>query len=170
MTGSRPSVRLEGAADYAAIRHVNEAAFGTAEEADLIEALREEGAVLLSVVAVVGDDVVGHVLFSRMSIDTSNGGVNAVALAPMAVVPAWQRQGIGSLLIRYGLERLRQAGERIVIVVGHPTYYPRFGFSSERGRPLLNPFPPDAFMALELVPGALDGVKGCVQYARAFRL
>jgi putative acetyltransferase len=163
-------VRDDTPDDYAAIGHVNEAAFGTAEEADLVEALREDGAVLLSAVAVLDDEIVGHVLFSRMSIETATGGLQAVALAPMAVVPAWQRQGIGSRLIRYGLERLRDTGERIVLVVGHPTYYPRFGFSGERGRALEHPFPPDVFMALELAPGALDGVKGRVQYARAFGL
>lgn len=163
-------MRTETAGDHAGIRRVNEAAFGTSEEADLVEALRTEGVVLLSAIATVGDEIVGHVLFSRMSIDTGGGDVDSVALAPMAVVPAWQRQGIGGRLIRYGLDRLRQDGERIVIVVGHPTYYPRFGFSSERARALGSPFPPDAFMALELRPGALDGVRGWVQYPRAFRL
>jgi putative acetyltransferase len=170
LAGPEPIVRTETAEDHAAIRHVNEAAFGTGEEADLVEALREEGVVLLSAVAIVDDEIVGHVLFSRMSIDTAAGSVDAVALAPVAVIPARQRQGIGGQLIRYGLDGLREAGERIVIVVGHAAYYPRFGFSSERGRPLGNPFPPDAFMALELVPGALDGVRGWVQYPRAFRL
>jgi putative acetyltransferase len=165
-----PILRSETPADYPAIRQVNEAAFGTSEEADLVDALRLEGVVLLSAVAEVNGRIVGHVLFSRMSIDAAGRVIPAVALAPMAVAPDHQRQGLGSRLIRHGLDVLRDLGERIVIVVGHPTYYPRFGFSSERARPLGNPFPPDAFMALELVPGALDGVRGWVQYARAFRL
>lgn len=152
------------------IRQVNEAAFGTAEEADLVEALRREGLVLLSVVAEFEQETVGHILFSRMSIETPTGSVAAVALAPMAVLPRYQRQGIGGALIRYGLDRLRGLGERIVIVVGHAAYYPRFGFSSEQARSLESPFPPDVFMALELSPGALEGVRGRVKYPDAFGL
>jgi putative acetyltransferase len=147
---------------------VNEAAFGGREEADLVEALRADGAVLLSLVADVDGQVVGHVLFGRMSIATHSGDVPAVALAPMAVAPAHQRQGIGSQLIPAGLALLRSLGEQIVIVVGHPAYYPRFGFSSETAAALDGPFSRDAFMALELAPGALDGVRGRVRYPVAF--
>jgi putative acetyltransferase len=161
-------IRTEAKTDWSMIRQVNESAFGAAEEADLVAALREEGTVLLSLVGEVNGRIVGHVLFSRMSIETPNGSVAAVALAPMAVVPEYQRQGIGGKLIRYGLDRLRAAGERIVIVVGHPSYYPRFGFSAALARSLLTPFPPEAIMALELSPGALDQVEGHVRYSRAF--
>jgi putative acetyltransferase len=163
-------IRAETAADHSMIRQVNEAAFGGAEEADLIEALRTEGVVLVSVVAESDRGVVGHILFSRMSIETPTGMVAAVALAPVAVLPPYQRQGIGGKLIRYGLDAMHGLGERIVIVVGHPGYYPRFGFSTERARFLENPFPPDVFMALELTPGALDGIHGRVRYPRAFGL
>ena len=169
-TPTAPSLRAETTADHGAIRQVNEAAFGTAEEADLVDALRLEGVVLLSAVAEVNGRIVGHVLFSRMSIDAAGRVIPAVALAPMAVAPDHQRQGVGSRLIRHGLDTMRDLGERIVIVVGHPTYYPRFGFSSERARPLDHPFPPEVFMALELVPGALDGVRGRVRYAQPFGL
>jgi putative acetyltransferase len=164
------TIRPETPDDRAAIRHVNQAAFGTTEEADLVDALRVDGSVLLSVVAEVDEQIVGHVLFSRMSVETSGGAVSAVALAPVAVLPSSQRQGLGARLIRFGLDRLREMGERIVIVVGHPTYYPRFGFSSERARSLEHPFPADAFMALELAPGALDGVRGRVRYPPPFAL
>ena len=163
------TVREERVDDHAVIRHVNESAFGTAEEADLIEALRTEGVVLLSAVAEVDGQIVGHVLFSRIWVDAATP-VEAVALAPVAVLPSHQRRGIGDRLIRYGLEALRAFGERIVIVVGHPTYYPRFGFSTELSRRIGSPFPPDAFMALELTPGALTGVRGWVRYPRAFGL
>jgi putative acetyltransferase len=163
-------VRGETPADYAGIRDVNESAFGTSEEADLVESLRTDGDVLVSVVAEVERQIVGHVLFSRMAIDTGAAEIPAVALAPVAVAPLYQRQGIGGRLIESGLRELRSLGERIVIVVGHPTYYPRFGFSSERARSLEHSFPPEAFMALELMPGALDGLRGRVRYARAFRL
>jgi putative acetyltransferase len=163
-------IRTETAADYAMIREVNEAAFGGVEEADLIESLRIDGLVLLSAVAEVGARIVGHILFSRMSIETPTESSAAVALAPMAVVPGFQRQGIGGKLIRYGLNALRASGEKIVIVVGHPEYYPRFGFSAERARSLDNPFHSDAFMVLELSPRALADVRGHVRYPPPFGL
>jgi putative acetyltransferase len=163
-------IRAETASDQSMIWQVNEAAFGSAEEADLVEALRTEGVVLLSVVAELDRQVVGHILFSRMSIETPTEVIAAVALAPMAVLPRYQRQGIGGRLIRYGLDALRALGERIVIVVGHPAYYPRFGFSTEQARSLESPFPPDAFMALELSPGALDRIRGRVRYPQPFGL
>jgi putative acetyltransferase len=130
----------------------------------------EAGAVLASHVAELDKRIVGHILFSRMTIQTTRGPVSAVALAPMAVLPEHQRQGIGGKLIRHGLERLRTRGEQIVIVVGHPDYYPRFGFSSHKACCLVSPFPPEAFMAIELIPGALDGVRGEVKYPDAFGL
>ena len=162
------TIRSEIATDSLMIRQVNEAAFGGIDEADLVEALRAEGTGLLSCVADRSGQVVGHVLFSRMWIDTATGEIDAVALAPMAVLPEYQRQGIGRRLIPYGLDGLQSDGEQIVIVVGHPRYYPRFGFSTALTRSLESPFPSDAFMALELRPGALDGVRGRVRYARAF--
>lgn len=161
-------IRAERDGDHAAIRAVNEAAFGTREEADLVEALRADGAVLLSLVAEIDAHIVGHVLFGRMAIETGEGVVPAVALAPMAVVPGHQRRGVGSQLVRAGLDAMRGLGERIVIVVGHPGYYPRFGFSSDAARSLDGPFSREAFMALELEPGALDGVHGRVRYPAAF--
>jgi putative acetyltransferase len=152
------------------VRSINEAAFGRPDEADLVDSLRSEGAVVLSVVAEVEQRVTGHVLFSRMSIETSNGPVPAAALAPVAVLPGYQRRGIGGQMIRYGLDLLRARGEQIVIVVGHPDYYPRFGFSGEKTRFLESPFPPEAFMAVELGSGALEGIRGKVRYPAAFGL
>ena len=152
------------------IRQVNEAAFGGTEEADLIESLRREGVVLLSLVAALDTGIVGHILFSRMAIDMPSGAAAAVALAPLAVLPRHQRQGIGGKLIREGIDQLRGMGERLVIVLGHPAYYPRFGFSTASARSLESPFPPDAFMALPLMPGVLEGIQGRVRYPRAFGL
>jgi putative acetyltransferase len=156
--------------DAAAIRAVNLAAFGGSEEADLVDKLRSERDVLLSLVAEVDDRVVGHILFSRMGIETASGRVAAVALAPVAVLPERQRQGIGEQLIRQGLALLRDRGEKIVIVLGHAGYYPRFGFSTDKTRSLESPFPPEVFMAMELDIGALDGVCGRVAYPTAFGL
>jgi putative acetyltransferase len=154
--------------DRALVRSINEAAFGRPDEADLIDRLRAEGVVLVSLVASLDGRAVGHILFSRMWIDDPGGVEAAVALAPLAVTPAHQRSGIGGALVRQGLNELRDIGERIVIVLGHPSYYPRFGFSREMARALESPFPPDALMALELSPGALDGVRGRVRYASSF--
>ncbi|MGH9613348.1 MAG: GNAT family N-acetyltransferase [Bryobacteraceae bacterium] len=162
--------RAENPEEHAATRLINEAAFGRADEAELVENLREEGAVLASFVAELGKQAVGHIVFSRISIATTGGRVSAVALAPMAVLPELQRQGIGGELITHGLDWLREQGERIVIVFGHPAYYPRFGFSTGKARSLESPFPPEAFMALELAPGALDGVRGRVKYPDSFGL
>jgi putative acetyltransferase len=164
------TIRPEQPADFPAIRDVNDTAFaGSVEEGDIVEGLRAEGAVLLSLVAEVETRVIAHILFSRMWIDTDDGlSTAAVALAPMAVLPDYQRNGIGGRLILSGLDLLRQRGERIVIVVGHPEYYPRFGFSSDKAQTLESPFPPEAFMALELSPGALDGVRGKVRYPKVF--
>ena len=165
-------VRCESAEteERSAVHSLNEAAFGRPDEADLVDRLRAEGAVLVSIVATLGERIVGHILFSRMWIETAGGSISAVALAPVAVLPEHQRQGIGGRLIRHGLDLLRGRGERIVIVVGHPEYYPCFGFSSGKARSLDSPFPVDAFMAMELKPGALDGIRGEVRYPAAFGL
>ena len=152
------------------VRSINEAAFGRPDEADLIDGLRTDGAVLLSLVAELEQRIVGHILFSRMWIDTSNGPVAAAALAPMAVLPDHQRRGIGGQLIRHGLGLLRARGERVVIVLGHPGYYPRFGFSNQKARSIESPFHPEAFMAAELSPGTLHGIRGKVRYSAAFGL
>jgi putative acetyltransferase len=161
-------IRLQTDADRPGVRRVNESAFGQVDEADLVENLTAQGHVLLSAVAEIDRRIVGHILFSRMWIDTPEEEVAAVALAPMAVSPAHQRQGIGGRLIRFGLDGLRGSNERIVIVVGHRDYYPRFGFSTEETRFLESPFERGAFMALTLAAGALQDVRGKVRYPSAF--
>lgn len=165
------SIRIENAAsldERAAIRLVNHAAFGGPEEADLVDNLRSGDHVLISLVAEFEARVVGHIMFSRMWIGNPSSRTSAVALAPMAVLPAHQRKGIGSLLVRRGLELLRAREEEIVIVVGHPDFYPKFGFSSTQAESLDSPFPREAFMALELRAGALDGIQGPVVYPPVF--
>ena len=163
-------ISAENPQDRHKVRAVNEAAFGRTDEADLVEGLREQGVILLSLVAELHSEIVGHILFTRMAIDTPQGAVPAVALAPMAVLPSSQRRQIGGSLVQAGLDELRVRGEHVVLVLGHQHYYPRFGFSSEKARPISSPFPPDAFMALELTPGALLGVRGEARYPAAFGL
>ena len=163
-------IRREITDDISAVRGVNEAAFGRNEEADLVDRLRNEGAVLASFVADHNGLVVGHILFSRTLIETANESVLSVALAPLAVSPPHQRRGIGSQLVQFGVQWLRTRGERSVLVLGHPNFYQQFGFSADRARTLTTPFPPPAFMALELVADALDGIRGTVRYPAAFGL
>jgi putative acetyltransferase len=167
-----PIVRCEAAGtdEWLAVNSVNEAAFGRANEAELVGRLRSEGVILASLVAELEKRIVGHILFSRMSIETDGGSIAAVALAPMAVLPEHQRRGIGGRLIRHGLDCLRQSGEHIVLVLGHPDYYPRFGFSAAKARSIASPFRPEAFMGMELSRGALQEIRGTVKYPAAFGL
>jgi len=163
------TIRPETAADYAAIHEVNRLAFGQDAEANLVDVLRDGGFLRLALVAEVGGQIVGHILFSRLPIITETGVVEALALAPMAVLPTHQRRGIGTLLVNEGLRACREAGHKIVVVLGHPGFYPRFGFSAKLAERLTSPFGGgDAWMAVELVPGALTGVVGRVEYPPPF--
>ncbi len=164
------TIREEAQEDRPAIREINELAFGTPEEVELVDRLRSDGLVLASLVACDGGEVVGHILFSELPIETAGRRIRGAALAPMAVRPDRQRQGLGSALVRRGLEACRALGVEAVVVLGHPAYYPRFGFSAETARHLEAPFSGPAFMALELTPGVLDGVSGRVRYPPPFGL
>ena len=157
-------IRPEGPDDAAAIHAVNAAAFPTAEEADLVDALRAAHAVILSLVADEDGSVVGHILFSPVTIDRPGASVIAIGLAPMAVAPPYQRRGIGEQLVTAGLDALRAAGEKAVVVLGHPAYYPRFGFRPAADFGLCWEGGHDeAFFAIELTAGALAG-GGVVRY------
>jgi len=146
-------VRPAAAADHAAIRRVETAAFGREDEADIVEGVRSEGADLVELVAERDGQIVGHILFSRMT--TQPARVMA-GLAPVAVSPEAQGRGIGDALCRAGIEALRALGVEAVVVLGHPDYYPRFGFSAAAAKPLASPYAGSpAFMAMELAPGAL---------------
>jgi putative acetyltransferase len=161
-------IREETPADHPAVRELNRLAFGQDDEANLVDALRAGQYTRLSLVAEQNRAVIGHLLFSRLPIETAAGTVEALALAPVAVLPERQRQGVGSQLIRDGLTMCRQRGHQIVVVLGHAEYYPRFGFSAALAERLRSPFPGPHLMALELVPGALDGVEGEVRYPPPF--
>jgi len=162
--------RPETSIDHEAIRAVTIDAFGRPDEADLVDRLRRDGVVLLSLVAERGDAIAGHILFTRLPIHTATAVVDAVALAPLSVRSDVQRQGIGSALIKDGVNRLLDAGERIVIVVGDPRYYQRFGFSRRLTRNLSCPLSGPNFMAMELRAGALDDLVGEVKYPDAFAI
>lgn len=151
------TIRQEQPEDVAAIHAVNEQAFGRAAEAELVDRLRANGKAMLSLVAVQDGEIVGHILFSPVTIESSGGMFAASGLAPLAVRPEVQKQGIGSQLIKRGLEQCRAAGLTGVVVVGHPEYYPRFGFvpASRYGIKCEYNVPDEVFMALELRDGAL---------------
>ena len=162
-------VREETAADHEDIRRVNRVAFDGDYEARLVDRLRRDGLFIASLVAVEADQVVGHILFTDLPIEADTGEIHAAALAPMAVLPELQRQGVGSMLVKEGLQACVQHGYGLVIVLGHTDYYPRFGFSAALTHNLQSPFSgSNAFMATELTPGALDGVQGAVRYPEAF--
>ncbi|MEP0779908.1 N-acetyltransferase [Microcoleus sp. ZQ-A2] len=154
------------------IREVVTAAFGQTSEANLIDTIRHSPNFIpeLSIVAVEAGEVLGHILFSPIVIETQPQSVPALALAPLAVTPARQREGIGRQLVQVGLSKCRELGHQIVVVLGHSDYYPSFGFqkASQFGVQAPFPVPDEAFMVLELQPGALMGVSGIVRYPAYF--
>jgi putative acetyltransferase len=162
-------IRFERAADADQIRCVNEAAFGTPAEADLIDALRREAEPVISLIAEDGGAIVGHILFSPVSL-SSDENLRVAGLAPMAVVPNRQRCGIGSALVQAGLDECLRFGFLAVVVLGHRDFYPRFGFvpASRFGISSTYDVPDDVFMALELQPGALSEKRGLIRYHTAF--
>jgi putative acetyltransferase len=162
-------IRPETDDDRESIRDVNRAAFESEAEVGLVDALRDGRHVTLSLVAVVDGTIVGHILFSRLSIASNTERLDAVSLGPMSVLPTHQRQGVGTRLVESGLEACRQQDDNIVLVLGHPAFYPRFGFSAKLALPLHSVFGGgDPWMAAELAPGALDGVSGQVTFAPPF--
>jgi putative acetyltransferase len=161
-------IRDRQPADDEAIRRLNDAAFGGTSESQLVANLRAERLAAIELVSVDGTEVIGHILMSTLDVSVGGKPVRSLALAPMSVQPGRQRQGIGGALVRESLKRAHQQGWAAVIVLGHPGYYPRFGFSTALARPFAAPFSGDAFMALELIPGALQGRAGRVVYPAAF--
>jgi putative acetyltransferase len=160
------TIRDEHPADTAAIRHVHVRAFGREREADLVDALRAHGAALLSLAALVDGRIVGHILYSPASV----GEMRGAALAPLAVLPEYHRQGVGGQLVAAGTQRCRDAGCPFVIVLGHAAFYPRFGFVPATTRSIRCEWdmPDDAFMVLVLNETMMHGVSGIAKYREEF--
>jgi putative acetyltransferase len=159
-------IRPECPADFDAIRHVNRRAFGKDQEADLVDALRANDAVLLSLVATLDDQVVGHILYSPVMLGRTTGA----GLGPMAVLPEYQLQEIGSRLVTTGNESLKENGFPFVVVLGHPEFYPRFGFTpaSALGITCQWDVPDDVFMVLVLDESKKAGIAGLAKYRDEF--
>lgn len=163
-------IREETDTDRDSVRAINLAAFDTAAEADLVDALRHQASPAISLVAEHRGDLVGHILFTPVEIG-DHPTLRPMGLAPMAVLPEFHNRGIGSELVRHGIGWCRGLGIDAVVVLGHPEFYPRFGFrpASTWGLRCEYEVPDEAFMALELVPGALLDVSGQVRYHPAFK-
>ena len=162
-------IRAEKECDRDPVREVNISAFETLSEADLVDALRQQVHPTVSLVAEENGEVVGHIMFSPVSL-SGHPDLKVMGLAPMAVKPSHQKKGVGSALVRAGLDQCRRLGFVAAVVLGHPQYYPRFGFSpsSRFGIDSEYDVPEEVFMAIELRPDALSGKRGKVRYHSAF--
>jgi putative acetyltransferase len=166
------TIRPERPEDYLGIFTVNQRAFDRENEARLVEALRALPGFIpeLSLVAEENGRLLGHILFSPAVLANEKGEISVLALAPMAVQPELQNRGIGSALVRQGLDACRRQGHKLVIVLGHAEYYPRFGFVPARALGIEAPFPvaDEFWMAMELQPGAAQGLNGTIRYSEPF--
>lgn len=164
------TIRLEKPEDVPAIRIVNERAFGSSSEADIVDALRRNGKATISLVAEDEGRVIGHILFSPVTVETGERELAGLGLAPVAVLPEFQNRGVGSSLVEQGIERCREAGHSFVVVLGHPHYYPRFGFTpaSRFGIKCEYDVADENFMAMELREGALQNQAGMARYQPEF--
>ena len=165
------TIREEKLVDADAIREVNDKAFGQSQEGRLVDLIRTNNATTLSLVAVVDDRVVGHILFSPVKLETNDRVLEGSGLGPMSVLPEFQRMGIGSKLINEGISRLRTTASPFIVVLGHPDYYPRFGFvpASRYHVSCEWEVPDEVFMILPLNTSALSGVTGLARYREEFK-
>jgi putative acetyltransferase len=163
-------IRDETKSDWSAVSALNTAAFDTPAEADLVSALRLRAQPVVSLVAERTGVVVGHIVFSPVTL-SHHTDLRIMGLAPMAVAPSHQHQGIGSALVAAGLDRCRALGAGAVVVLGHPAYYPRFGFAPSVGFGIGSEYeaPVEAFMVMELQPDFLRGASGVIEYHAAFK-
>jgi putative acetyltransferase len=162
-------IRTESQADYPAVYSVNTSAFETQAEANLVETLRKEAFPYISLVAEEQGEVVGHILFTPVNL-SGHEDLKIMGLAPLAVKSVWQGKGIGAALVKAGLHRCEELGYGACVVLGHPTYYPRFGFVPSVNFGISSDYdvPPEVFMAVELEPGYLQGAAGTIHFHPAF--
>ncbi|MBI2256220.1 MAG: N-acetyltransferase [Proteobacteria bacterium] len=161
-------IKAANEADLPALIKLHDAAFGTPHEGRLVGDLHHADLAAISLMAMEGAAILGHVVFSPLAIEVDNETVLGLALAPLAVTPARQRQGIGTALMEAGLVAAAQHGWQAVIVLGQPRFYERFGFSPALARGFQTPFAGPYLMALELSEGTLSGRKGKIIYAKPF--
>lgn len=165
------TIRPEEPEDAATVITINDRAFGGPDESRLVEAVKQSGRRrVISLVACFDGTPVGHIFFSPIQIQAEGPTIATLALAPMAVLPEFQRRGIGTRLVETGLEQCASQGCQVVVVVGHPTFYNRFGFGPASGMGLRSVYSSagDAFMAVELSKGVLAGRTGLVEYPVEF--
>ncbi|WP_421378756.1 GNAT family N-acetyltransferase [Bacillus salacetis] len=166
-------IRKETHEDIDAIKRVNDSAFNGDNEGKLVNSIRNSDLFIpeLSLCAVAHDgEIIGHLLMSIVFIETKGNSIPTLALAPMAVLPNWQNKGIGTKLVSEGLLKARELGFQHVVVLGHPDFYPKFGFEKASSKGILPPFPvpEEVFMVMELQEGSLQGKKGMVKYPPSF--
>ncbi|MEA2031573.1 MAG: N-acetyltransferase [candidate division Zixibacteria bacterium] len=165
------TIQIEQRGDIAAIRAINEVAFGQPTEDNIVDSLRNSCPDAVSLVAVEDEKILGHIFFSPIFVFAGSEVIQGMGLAPMAVLPGRQRQGIGSILVEAGIEAMRERKCPFIIVLGHPEYYPRFEFvpASHHGLSCQwNGVPNEAFMVLILEESAMEGVSGVAKYRDEF--
>ncbi len=166
-----PIIRPEKPEDQQKVRQLNIEAFETEAEANLVDALRNSAIPIISLVAEKDGEITGYILFSPVALAGNKSGITIAGLAPMAVLPGWQKKGVGTLLVKEGLKQCQDAGYDAVVVLGHPDYYPRFGFipSVKYGITSEYDVPEEVFMAKEINKGALANCRGTVKYHETFK-
>ena len=171
------TIREEEIKDYEEVEKVIEESFKTAEftdndEHNLVRRLRKSNEFIkeLSLIAEDNNKIVGHILLTKAFIKNNNRECETLALAPLAVLPDYQNRGIGKSLINMSIEKAREMGYKSIVVLGHENYYPKFGFKKTSDYGIKAPFdvPDEAYMILELIPNALNGVNGVVEYSKDF--
>ena len=164
------NIRIEKSTDVDKIWNINAEAFETEAETNLVNALRDSGVSYISLVAEKDNELVGHILFTPVELVGDDTGLKLMGLAPMSVVPKVQNRGIGSVLVEAGIEQCVSKGFDAIAVLGHPEYYPKFGFVPSVKYDIKSEYdvPDEAFMMLELTKGSLQGKQGSIKYHEAF--